>query len=68
MIYATLFNYKTKQAVSASNPTGMLTLDAAERMFPGTPIERTRNTLIYTDRGDIRLCLSWIRFHYEETT
>ena len=62
MIYATAFNNTTKQAIGASLPLGVATLEAAEGMLPGTPVIRTKNTLIYEQVGESRLCVSWIRF------
>ena len=62
MIYATPFNNTTKEATGPSTPLHVFTLDAAEVIFPNKPISRTKNTLIYEQFGDTRLCVSWIRF------
>jgi hypothetical protein len=62
MIYATPFDNKTKQALAASTPLHVETLAEAEKLIPGVPVVRTKNTLIYEQTGNTRLCLSWIRF------
>ena len=62
MIYVTPFNQATREATGPSTPLHVYTLDAAAAMFPGEPISRTKNTLIYQQDGDNRLCVSWIRF------
>ena len=62
MIYATPFNNTTKEATGPSTPLHVFTLDAAAAMFPDKPVSRTKNTLIYEQIGDTRLCVSWIRF------
>lgn len=62
MIYATIFNKTTKKPVGPSAPLGVNTLSEAEKLFTDKPIERTKNTLIYEQVGDSRLCVSWIRF------
>ena len=62
MIYATPFNNTTKQATGPSTPLHVLTLDEAAAIFPDKPVSRTKNTLIYEQTGDTRLCVSWIRF------
>ena len=62
MIYATVFDKNTKQPLGASTPLHVETLAEAEKLIPGAPVVRTKNTLIYEQIGDSRLCLSWIRF------
>lgn len=62
MIYATPFNQITKRAIGPSVPTGVETLAQARTLMPDTPVVETKNTLIYEQAGDSRLCLSWIKF------
>ena len=62
MIYATPFDNRTKKPLAASTPLHVETLAEAEKLIPGVPVVRTKNTLIYEQIGDSRLCLSHIRF------
>lgn len=66
MIYATPFNKNTKKATGESVPLGVNTLEQAAALIPGEPIIKTKNTYIYEQVGDSRLCLSWIQFKVKD--
>lgn len=61
-IYATPFSKTTKECLGPSVPLPADTMDEARALFPQQPVVITRNTIVYEQVGDSRLCVSWIRF------
>ena len=61
-IYSTPFNNVTKECLGPSQELPADSMEAARALFPQQPVKETKNTLIYEQVGESRLCISWIRF------